>query len=556
MIQQLTALLIENMAPIMFLSLVVVLLLGYPVAFSLSAVGLIFALLAIELGLFTENFLGALPGRVLGIMNNETLLAIPFFTLMGLVLERSGMAEDLIDTIGQLFGPVRGGLAYAVIFVGALLAATTGIVAASVISMSLIALPIMMRYGYDRYLATGVIMASGTLAQLIPPSIILIVLADQLSVSVGDMYRGALVPSLVLVGLYAFYVFVLSIVRPQAVPALPPEARNLNEANGRLGLRSLLVLIVLIAALMFFAQMGLQGLYPNQPEADQMVYASVLGVVVGYVIVLLDRQFGLGLFSRIAHAVIIVLVPPLALVFLVLGTILLGIATPTEGGAMGAIGALLLALAKRRLSFSILSQSIEATAKLSAFVLFILIGARVFALTFYGVNGHVWVEHLLLAIPGGVTGFLVLVNTIVFILGCFLDFFEIAFILIPLLAPVAVALDINLVWFGVMLAVTLQTSYLTPPFGFALFFMRSVTPASDYIDKVTRKTIKGVKTAEIYRAGVAFVLLQLLMIALLIVFPDIVNRPLDLSKIDTSNLRIDLPLPPAELDLPPPSFDK
>lgn len=555
MIQQLTALLIENMAPIMFLSLVVVLLLGYPVAFSLSAVGLIFALLAIELGLFTENFLGALPGRVLGIMNNETLLAIPFFTLMGLVLERSGMAEDLIDTIGQLFGPVRGGLAYAVIFVGALLAATTGIVAASVISMSLIALPIMMRYGYDRYLATGVIMASGTLAQLIPPSIILIVLADQLSVSVGDMYRGALVPSLVLVGMYVIYVFVLSIVRPQAVPALPPEARNLNEANGRLGLRSLLVLIVLIAALIFFAQMGLQGLYPNQPEADQIVYASAFGVVVGYVIVLLDRQFGLGLCSRIAQAVIIVLVPPLALVFLVLGTILLGIATPTEGGAMGAIGALLLALAKRRLSFSILSQSIEATAKLSAFVLFILIGARVFALTFYGVNGHVWVEHLLLAIPGGVTGFLVLVNTIVFILGCFLDFFEIAFILIPLLAPVAVALDINLVWFGVMLAVTLQTSYLTPPFGFALFFMRSVTPASDYIDKVTRKTIKGVKTAEIYRAGLAFIILQLLMVGLLIVFPDMVDRPLDISKIDTSNLKIDLPLPPAELDLPPPSFN-
>lgn len=554
MIQQLTALLIENMAPIMFLSLVVVLLLGYPVAFSLSAVGLIFALLGIELGLFTENFLGALPGRVLGIMNNETLLAIPFFTLMGLVLERSGMAEDLIDTIGQLFGPVRGGLAYAVIFVGALLAATTGIVAASVISMSLIALPIMMRYGYDRYLATGVIMASGTLAQLIPPSIILIVLADQLSVSVGDMYRGALVPSLVLVGLYAAYVFVLSIVRPHAVPALPPEARNLNEANGRMGLRSLLVLIALIAALMLFAEMGLHAIYPNQPEADRMVYASTLGVVVGYVIVLLDRQFGLGLFSRMAQAVIMVLVPPLALVFLVLGTILLGIATPTEGGAMGAIGALVLAVAKRRLSFSVLSQSIEATAKLSAFVLFILIGARVFALTFYGVNGHLWVEHLLLAIPGGVIGFLVLVNTIVFILGCFLDFFEIAFILIPLLAPVAVALDINLVWFGVMLAVNLQTSYLTPPFGFALFFMRSVTPASDYIDKITRKTIKGIKTGDIYRAGLAFVVLQVLMIALLIVFPDLVDRPPDLSKIDTSNMKIDLPPPPEELDLPPPSF--
>jgi len=418
--------------------------------------------------------------------------------------------------------------------------------------MSLIALPIMMRYGYDRHLATGVIMASGTLAQLIPPSIILIVLADQLSVSVGAMSRGALVPSLVLVGLYVGYVFLVSVTRPHAVPALPPEARNLNESHGKLGYRSLLVLIGLIAAVFAMAQFVLLKLKPDIIEADLNLYASTIAVVLGYLIVLLDKHFGLGLFSNIARAVIIVLVPPLALVFLVLGTILLGIATPTEGGAMGAIGALMLAMAKRRLTLPILSQSIEATAKLSAFVLFILIGARVFALTFYGVNGHVWVEHLLLAIPGGVIGFLVLVNAIVFVLGFFLDFFEIAFILIPLLVPVAAALDINLVWFGVMLAVNLQSSYLTPPFGFALFFMRSVTPASDYVDKITQKTIRGIKTSEIYRAGLVFVVIQLLMIALLVLFPELVDRSPDLSNIDTSNIKIDLP-PPLDLDLPPPT---
>lgn len=544
----LITLLIDNMAPVMFISLIFLLLLGYPVAFSLSAVGLLYAWIGIELGLFTENFLGALPGRVFGVMTNETLLAIPFFTLMGLILERSGMAEDLIDTIGQLFGPIRGGLAYAVIFVGALLAATTGVVAASVISMGLIALPVMLRYGYDRFLATGIIMASGTLSQTIPPSIILIVLADQLGVSVGDMYRGALVPALVLTGIYALYVFALTLWRPQAAPALPPEARQLNESNGRIGLSSLLVLLALIFAMMALMIWGLGKLAPHLDEADRRIYGCGLGIMLGYMISLIDQKFELGWFSKIARAVVIVMVPPLALIFLVLGTIFLGIATPTEGGAMGAMGALILAIGKRRFSFPLLSQAVEATAKLTAFVLFILIGARVFALTFYGVNGHIWMENLLLGIPGGVIGFLLIVNLIVFVLGFFLDFFEIAFILIPLLAPTASALGIDIVWFGVMLAINLQTSYLTPPFGFALFFMRSVTPDKDYTDKATGKRIAGIKTLDIYRAGIAFVVLQVIMILLLIMFPGLVSTERNTYVMDVESVQIDLP--EITLDLP------
>lgn len=550
----LIAFLLDNMAPIMFASLIVFLLFGYPVAFSLAAVGLFYAWVGIELGMFSQNFLGALPGRVFGVLSNETLLAIPFFTLMGLILERSGMAEDLIDTIGQLFGPVRGGLAYAVIFVGALLAATTGVVAASVISMGLIALPIMLRYGYDRFLATGVIMASGTLSQTIPPSIILIVLADQLGTSVGDMYRGALVPALLLTLLYAAYVFLLSLFRPDAAPALPREARQLNEADGRIGLKSLFVLLGLtVAAVAGFIHL-LAALAPSLVQADRNIYGSALGIMVGYGLALVDERFGFGLFSRIARAVVIVLVPPLALVFLVLGTILLGIATPTEGGAMGAMGALLLALGKRRLSLSLLAQAVDSTARLAAFVLFILIGARVFALTFYGVNGHVWMEELLLGIPGGIVGFLIIVNLIIFVLGFFLDFFEIAFILIPLLAPAAAALGIDLVWFGVMLAVNLQASYLTPPFGFALFFMRSVTPAKDYVDKVSGRTIKAIKTLDIYRAGVAFVVIQVIMIGILVVFPGLVQHDRRPLPVNIEDVQIDLPSLD-DLELPALDFD-
>ncbi len=547
-----TAFIIENMAPIMFVSLILFLILGYPVAFALSAVGLGFAFLSIELGLFGENFLRALPDRVYGTMSNETLLAIPFFTFMGLVLQRSGMAEDLIDTVGQLFGPVRGGLAYAVIFVGALLAATTGVVAASVISMSLIALPIMLRYGYDRYLASGVIMASGTLAQTVPPSIILIVLADQFGQSVGDVYKGVLLPAMLLVVLYAAYVFGLTMFKPDAAPPIPKEARKLNEADGTVGLKSLAAILIFIALAIFGFTRLLQALFPHLPEMDIAIYGAALGTIAGYVVALANRNLKLGLLSRMAEAVVIVLVPPLALIFLVLGTIFLGVATPTEGGAMGAAGALIMAIGRRKLSFGMLSEAIDATARLSTFVMFILIGSRVFALTFYGVNGHEWVEHLLLSLPGGAIGFLIIVNLIVFLLGFFLDFFEIAFILVPLLAPAAQALGIDLVWFAAMLAVNLQTSYLTPPFGFALFFMRSATPSKAYTDTVTRRRIEGIRTIDLYRAALAFIVLQLVMIGLLVAFPQLVTHykgpevQYEDSEIEIPGLGDDLDLP--ELD--------
>src|SRR5216684_4120068 len=334
-----TAFLVANMAPLMFAALVILLLLGYPVAFSLAANGLLFGLLAIDLGLLKPELLQALPERVFGIMRNDTLLAIPFFTFMGLILERSGMAEDLLETIGQMFGPVRGGLAYAVVFVGALLAATTGVVAASVISMGLISLPIMLRYGYDRRLAAGVISASGTLAQIIPPSLVLIVMADQLGRSVGDMYEGAFIPGLSLAALYAVFVFVMTIVRPGAAPALPPDALTMREDNGKAGYPSLLAVTVL-AVLAAYLLTGY----------THAIWACGLAGLGAYLVALGDRLLRTNRLSRLAQEVVIVMMPPLALIFLVLGTIFVGIATPTEGGAMGATGALIMALAKRRLS--------------------------------------------------------------------------------------------------------------------------------------------------------------------------------------------------------------
>ncbi|MBK6971557.1 MAG: TRAP transporter large permease subunit [Sterolibacteriaceae bacterium] len=457
-----TAFLIANMAPIMFAALVVFLLFGYPVAFALAANGLLFALVGIELGLLQPALLQALPERVFGIMTNDTLLAIPFFTFMGLILERSGMAEDLLETIGQLFGSVRGGLAYAVIFVGALLAATTGVVAASVISMGLISLPIMMRYGYDKRLASGVIAASGTLAQILPPSLVLIILADQLKKSVADLYAGALIPGLLLTLLYAGYVLALSIFRPAATPALPADARTLR--GGRLLLR-----------------------------------------------------------------VATTLLPPLALIFLVLGTIFLGIATPTEGGAMGASGALVMALARRRLSWSLLRQAMDTTARLSTFVMFILIGSTVFSLTFRAVNGDLWVEHLLTSLPGGALGFLIVVNLLVFLLAFFLDFFELSFIVVPLLAPVAATLGIDPVWFGVLLAINMQTSFMHPPFGFALFYLRSVAPPS-------------IRTTDIYRGAIPFLLIQLAMVALVIAVPQLVTAGVEKrARVDTDHIEIVVP---------------
>ncbi len=460
----------EWLAPLMFLCLVVFLLSGFPVAFALVANGLLFGLVGIEMGLLKIELLQALPERVLGIVRNETLLAIPFFTFMGLILERSGLAEDLLDTIGKLFGPLRGGVAYAVIFVGALLAATTGVVAASVISMGLISLPVMMRYNYDPRIATGVIAASGTLAQIIPPSLVLIVLADQLGKSVGDMYQGALLPSAILTGLYALFIFSITWLRPAWAPALPPQARRLLPA---------------------------------------------------------DTAITLRLRLRVAGKVLGVLLPTLLLIFLVLGTIFLGIATPTEGGAMGAVGALCIALLKRKLSLKLFNQALANTTQLSCFVMFILIGSTVFGLVFRGLNGDLWIERLLLDLPGGKTGFLIAANTMIFLLAFFLDFFELAFIIVPLLAPVAQKLGIDLVWFGIMLGVNMQTSFMHPPFGFALFYLRSVAP-------------ENIKTSDIYRGAIPYVLIQILMVALLIAFPEWV------SNLETS---IETPVP-LQLQLP------
>lgn len=510
-----TAFLTANLAPIMFVSLVLVMVLGYPIAFSLAALGLLFGFVGIELGLFAPGFFQALPDRVFAAMANETLLAIPFFTFMGLVLERSRMAEDLLDTMGRLFGSVRGGLAYAVVFVGALLAATTGVVAAAVISMGLISLPIMLRWGYDRRLATGVIVASGTLAQILPPSLVLIVLADQLGRSVGDMYAGAMLPALMLTGLFALYVFANTLVRPAMAPPLPVEERTLGR-----GLASLLVLAVVSVAVGWAATLW----FTPRVEQAPYVYGAAIGVLVAFAAAWTNRRAKLGILSHLAEQVTLVLVPPLALIFLVLGTIFVGLATPTEGGAMGAVGALALALIKGRLSLRLTREAAEATLRLSAFVMFVLIGARTFALTFYGVNGHIWVKDLLLALPGGENGFLLFVGLTIFFLGFFLDFFEIVFILVPLLIAPAQALGIDLVWFGVLLAVNFQTSFLTPPFGFSLFYLRSVTPAGDYEDKVTGKRVRGVDTLEIYRGVIPFVAIQVLMIVVVWAFPQTVTH--------------------------------
>src|SRR3712207_4968680 len=396
---------LEIMPPLMFGGLVVFLLIGFPVAFSLAAVGLFFGFLSIELGFFTNAYLGNLPLRVFGILSNDLLLAIPFFTLMGAILERCGLAEDLLEGTGQLFGKVPGGLAYAVILVGAVLGAITGTVAASVIAMGMISLPIMMRFGYDMRIATGVIAASGTITQVIPPSLVLIVLGDQLGRSVGDMYAGAIGPSILQVLLFVAFIAGVSIFAPHKVPPLPDEALT---------------------------------------------------------------QRGWPLIWRVLRG----MVPSIVLIFLVLGTIFMGLATPTEAGAMGAVGAVLLAVLNGRFSWPLLRQAMANTMRITAMVIFILIGATVFSLVFQGVDGGLWIEHLLSKLPGGQVGFLIFVNLFVFFLAFFLDFFEIAFIVVPLLAPVAAKLGIDLIWFGVLLCVNMQTSFMHPPFGFALFYLR------------------------------------------------------------------------------------
>jgi TRAP-type mannitol/chloroaromatic compound transport system permease large subunit len=545
-----TAWLAANIAPVMFLSLVAFLLTGFPVAFSLAACGMFFGFIAIELGLVPQALMQALPLRLIGIMQNDTLLAIPFFTFMGLILERSGMAEDLLETVGQVFGPVRGGLALAVIVVGAMLAATTGVVAASVISMGLISLPIMLRYGYNRPVATGAITASGTLAQIVPPSLVLIVIADQLGKSVGDMYTAAFLPAFMLIGLYCLFILALAVLRPAWVPALPPEARIYREANGASGHRSLLVLSVLCtgAALWFAARYPeLVKTLTGNPEAraptdETIVVALCVGVLLAFVVAVVSRVLRLGLLSRLAEQVTFVLIPPLLLIFLVLGTIFLGVATPTEGGAMGAVGALIMAVGRRRMGFSLLSQALNSTAKLAVFVVFVLVGSTVFSLTFQAVDGPKWVEHLFDQLPGGQIGFLIVVNVLIFILGCFLDFFEIAFILLPLLAPVAVKLDVDLVWFGIIIAMNLQTSFLTPPFGFALFYLRSVAPAEDYNDRVTGERIPKITTGQIYTGSIAFVAMQLIMVAAVIAFPSLTLDSLGPKQVlDVDSIKLEVP---------------
>lgn len=461
----------EWIAPLMFAALVLFLLIGYPVAFSLAAVGLFFAGLGIYIGVFDALRLQALPERVFGILSNDLLLAIPFFTLMGAILERCGLAEDLLEGVGQLFGPVRGGLAYGVIFVGAILGAVTGTVAASVIAMAMISLPVMMRYGYDPRIATGVIAASGTITQLIPPSLVLIVLGAQLGQPIGDMYAGAIGASIVQVLLFCLFIAFMSVWRPHSMPALPPEARSLR---GRALLRKVL-----------------WGMLPS-----------------------------------------------LALMFLVLGTIFTGLATPTEAGAMGAVGALALAFAHRRYTHKLMGEAIASTMRITAMVIFILIGSTIFGLVFRLFDGDLWIESLLLDLPGGAIGFLIAVNLLVFVLAFFLDFFEIAFIVIPLLAPVAAKLGIHPVWFGVLLGANMQTSFMHPPFGFALFYLRGVAP-------------REIKSSDIYWGALPWVVLQLLLVAILIFWPGLVTSFIDQPlSVDPAGVEIELaPVPQQSLPL-------
>ncbi len=472
-------------APAMFCGLIVFMLVGFPVAFSLGALGLSFGFIAIQLGYFGIDYLQILPLRIFDIMTRDLLLAIPFFTFMGVVLERSGLAEDLLEGAGQLFGPVPGGVAYAVILVGAVLGAITGTVAASVIAMGMISLPVMMKYGYDRRIATGVIAASGTIAQLIPPSLVLIVLADQLRVPLGDMYVGAIIPSAIQVGLFMIFIAGISIFKPHKVPPLPKEARTVHG------------------------------------------WALIRKVLWG-------------------------MVPSAVLMFLVVGTILAGWATPTEAGALGSVGAMALAAARKRLSKTIVWGAMETTARLTSMVIFILIGATMFSVVFQGVYGGQWVEHLLSDLPGGHIGFLIFVNVFVFFLAFFLDFFEIAFIALPLLLPVAQALNIDLIWFGVMLCVNLQTSFMHPPFGFALFYLRGIAPPE-------------VKSSDIYWGSIPWIILQLMLVIIVVSMPSTVTYwvgnhatldPVEVQR-KLDNLEIqggeDIGLP--SLDLAPPKID-
>ena len=467
----------ENFAPLMFVGLILIMLIGFPVAFSLSALGLLCGFIAIQMGWFTPEFMSNLPLNVFGILSNDLLLAIPFFTLMGAILEKCGLAEDMLDSMGQLFGPVRGGLGYSVIIVGFILGAITGTVAGQVIAMAMISLPVMMRYGYNMRYATGVLAASGTITQLVPPSLVLVVLADQLGRSVGDMYKGAWGPSILQVLLFAIYTFVLSRVRPSYVPGVPKEARTLS---GR--------------ALWFKC---LRGIIPSA-----ILIFAVLGSMGG------------------------------------LPGINTAICTPTEAGAMGAVGAFILAAIHGRLTWALVWGAMSGTMRITAMVVFILIGSRVFSLVFQGVDGAKWIEHLLTSLPGGHVGFLIVVNVFIFFLAFFLDFFEIAFIILPMLGPVADKMGINMIWFGVMICVNMQTSFMHPPFGFALFYLRGI---SDTLFKNGALPAK-VQSSDIYLGAIPWVVLQVVLVAIVIAFPQTVTAFLDKEiKVDLDNVKIDAP---------------
>jgi tripartite ATP-independent transporter DctM subunit len=523
----------ELMAPLMFGGLVMFMLIGYPVSFSLAAVGLFFGFIAIDEGFFDFSLMQALPERIFGILSNDTLLAIPFFTLMGAILERCGLAEDLLDGLGQLFGPVRGGLGYAVIVVGAILGAITGTVAASVIAMGLISLPVMARYGYDMKYATGVIAASGTITQLIPPSLVLIVLADQLGRSVGDMYLGAWGPSLIQVLLFCGYTLGVSFLKPEWVPGIPAASRTMTGwplvKRCLWGIIPSLVLIFLVLGTIF---LGLAT--PTEGGAMGMVGAIVLAV--------LHRPE----FSR--HGKIAAWIALMALIIITAPAIVVWqeewmpqTLVARAQGVLDHIRAPLFVVFYAGLALimseavrigelrGLIRQASQSTMRLTAMVIFILIGSTIFTLVFRGVDGDLWIERMLLNLPGGKVGFLVFVNIFVFFLAFFLDFFEIAFIIIPLLAPVATKLGIDLIWFGVLLCVNMQTSFMHPPFGFALFYLRGIAP-------------KEVKSSQIYWGAIPWVVLQLIMVAIVIAWPGLVTALLDTGpKMDPSKVQIILP---------------
>jgi tripartite ATP-independent transporter DctM subunit len=468
----------QSFAPMMFVGLILIMLIGFPVAFSLSALGLGSGLFAISQGWFQPAFMANLPLNIFGILSNDLLLAIPFFTFMGAILEKCGLAEDMLDSMGQLFGTVKGGLGYSVIIVGFILGAITGTVAGQVIAMALISLPVMMKYKYNMRYATGVLAASGTITQLVPPSLVLVVLADQLGRSVGDMYKGAWGPSILQVLMFAAYTYMVGVFRPSYVPGMPKADRTMS--GFALWMKCLRGIIP--SAVLIFTVLGSMGGLPGMKTA---------------------------------------------------------ICTPTEAGAMGCVGAMILAAIHRRLTWPLVWDAMKSTTRLTAMVVFILIGSRVFSMVFQGVDGAIWVEHLLTGLPGGTTGFLIVVNIFVFFLAFFLDFFEIAFIIIPMLGPVADKMGIDLIWFGVMLCVNMQTSFMHPPFGFALFYLRGI---ADTLFKEGRIK-EPVKSNDIYMGSIPWVILQLILVVIVIFVPQTVTTFLDKKIIvDIDKVRLEVPI--------------